>query len=52
MDFNYFALSQENPPDPEPASPGSQDTYMEFGRTRVEVLAQVAKQIIFFSYFS
>ena len=29
MDFNYFALSQENPPDPEPASPGSQDTYMD-----------------------
>ena len=25
--FNYFALSQENPPDPEPAAAGAQDTY-------------------------
>ena len=29
MDSYYFTLSQENPPDPEPASTGSQDTYMD-----------------------
>ena len=34
--FNYFALSQENPPHPEPAAAGAQDTYMDHDSHKVD----------------